>query len=53
MCCTQDPVPIEELIGEGMEWMESNGEASKAEINGYRKKLERKISSLMVKLYTR
>lgn len=43
---------IEELIAEGLAWLEEHADSTKGEIVGYQKKLERKINQFMIKLYT-
>jgi len=46
-----DTDAVEEAIAEGLEWLEENDKATKAEIMKQKKELERRISSMMAKLF--
>ena len=44
---------IEELIGEGLAWLEDNTAAAKGDVSGYQRKIERQIQQHMSKLYAK
>jgi L1 cell adhesion molecule like protein len=46
-----DTDAVEEAIAEGLEWLEENDKATRAEILKMKKELERRISSMMAKLF--